>query len=357
MDELHQLRERHDTLPDPSPRSVAEARARLTAHMSKPAPRRARTARRLPVRPLWGIGLVGAAAAAVLITSTVGDPGPRPTTPHAPVSTLPHELRLRTVANARDLADNAAAMAAAEGDTTPAPNQWVYMKKLIAQTRTDGGEWPSGWPKKTATHEMWRKADDKQFASIEDGELKIIKGSEFEVTYSFLLSLPTEPDALLARVNEQIEAEARQREGYKKPKPKFGDERRAEETRGPAISAEERRMWAFQNIAQGMRDAALPSKLRAAMYGAMSRIPGVKYEARASDLARRNGVTLYRDHNGYLRDEIFIDPETYAYLGYRTIAVRDHDQDKDFFAVKKGQIIGWDALLKTAVVEEPGNRS
>ncbi|MGN9844314.1 CU044_5270 family protein [Nonomuraea sp. H19] len=363
MDELRQLRERHDALPDPSPRSVDQARTRLSAHMSKPAARRVLAARRLPVRPLWGIGLAGAGAAAILMASMVGN-GALPTAPpdqataqHTKESTPPpQELRLRTVANARDLADNAAALAAADGGTTPAPTQWAYLKSLTAETRTDGGEWLTGFPKKTATHELWRRADDKRFASIENGKLKVYKGSEFEVAYPFLLSLPTDPGALLDRVNEQIEAEAvrLQESQYERLKQRLGDERKAKQALGPPASTEVKRMWAFQYIAQGMRDAVLPAKLRAAMYGAMARIPGVKYEARASDLARRKGVTLYRVHSGYLRDEIFIDPKTYAYLGYRTIAVRDHD--KDFFTVKKGQITGWDAVLETALVDQAGRR-
>jgi len=363
MDELQRLRERHDALPDPSSRSVAEARARLSAHMNRPAWRRSRAVRRLPVRPLWGIGLAAACATAVLVANTLRDPVVlRPAvvteTPrqHANGTTPPPQaLRLRPVADARDLADNAASLAAAEDDATPAPHQWAYMKKRVARAAADGGERLSGFPKETTTHEMWRRADDKKFASILNGRLKVFEGSEFEVPYPYLLSLPTEPGALLDRVYEQIDAEAaRQRESWnERVKQRFG-QRGPEKNPAPTVSAEERRMWAFQYIAQGMRDAVLPSRLRAAMYGAMARIPGVTFEDRASDLARRKGVTLYRVQSGYLRDEIFVDPKTYEYLGYRTIAVRDHDEDH--ITVKKGQILGWDALMTSAVVEKAGHR-
>ncbi|MFI7705851.1 CU044_5270 family protein [Nonomuraea sp. NPDC049480] len=352
MDELHRLRERHDALPDPSARSVAAARARLTAHMSKPATRRP------PVRPLWGIGLVAACAAAIVAVSIVGR-APAVETPrqHAEGSTSPaQELRLRPVASARDLADNAAAMAAAEDEGTPAAHEWAYLKKRVARTRADGGEWTTGFPEKTAVHEMWRRADDKRFAGIENGKLKIMKGSEFEVPYPFLLSLPADPAALLGRVYEQIDAEqARHREGlYERMKQRYG-ERKAKEMPAPVMSAEDRHMRAFQYIALGMSEAVLPPRLRAAMYGAMARIPGVTYAPRASDLARRKGVALYRIHGGYLRDDIFIDPQTYAYLGYRTMAVRDHDDN--FSTVKKGQIMNWEALLETAIVAEAGRRT
>ncbi|MEU7001555.1 hypothetical protein [Nonomuraea sp. NPDC046570] len=163
--------------------------------------------------------------------------------------------------------------------------------------------------------------------------MKVVDGSEFEVTYPYLLSLPTEPTELLARVYKQIDAEEasrnadtmrRQEEMAKKRGKSAEDARREAEAATPRLTAEERNTFAFQYIAQGMRDAVLPLKLRAAMYGAMAKIPGVRYEPRSTDLAKRSGVTLYRLHAGYLRDEIFINPKTYAYMGYRTLAVRSH---------------------------------
>ncbi|MEU4549076.1 hypothetical protein [Nonomuraea dietziae] len=50
MDELQQLRDRHDALPDPAPQSIAEARGRLATRMHQsPARNRSwtRSARRV----------------------------------------------------------------------------------------------------------------------------------------------------------------------------------------------------------------------------------------------------------------------------------------------------------------------
>ncbi|MFC4015315.1 CU044_5270 family protein [Nonomuraea purpurea] len=340
---MNELRERHDALPEPSPESVAKARARLIAHMAEPAarPRRARAL------PRWGFGLAGAAAVAVLAVGVL-----RPMTATEPPNQQPgasssrtQELRLRTVASAQDLADNAAALAAAEDDPAPSPHQWAYVKSRNVQTRVDGGEWLTGSPKTTSVHEMWRRADDRRWAAMEDGKLKTYDESEFEVSYPFLLSLPTDPGALLDRIYEAVAEEGEGRPDAPAPSA----------AAGPAPSNDYRHTRAFQLIAQGMRDAALPARLRAAMYGAMARIPGVEYEDRASDLAGRKGVTLYRIHQGYLRDEIFIDPKSYAYLGYRTIVVRDHDERYD--EAKKGEIRNWDALLEATVVDKVGRRS
>ncbi|MGP3956164.1 CU044_5270 family protein [Nonomuraea sp. 3N208] len=330
MDELRLLKDRHDALPGPDESTVAESRSRLLAHMHR-AP-----ARRLGMR--WALGLAGAAAvtlaAAIVIVPGGGEgsesPQARPSSSH-PSST---PLRLRKVAGADDLAGNAAALAAANPDPVPEPDQWAYIKT------EESGE------KGTRVHEMWRRADEKQFAHMEDGKLEVFDGSEFEVTYPYLLSLPTEPAALLARVYEEIDAEHAKRQA---------DRGRTRAT-VPPLTAEQRHTYAFQHIVQGMRDAVLPRTLRAAMYGALAGIPGVRYEARATDLAKRPGVTLYRIHEGYLRDEIFIDPKTYEYLGYRSVVVRDKKDARTYFSVTKGQILGWGSMLAGGVVDRPGER-
>ncbi|GAA2398597.1 hypothetical protein GCM10010191_01680 [Actinomadura vinacea] len=66
---------------------------------------------------------------------------------------------------------------------------------------------------------------------------------------------------------------------------------------------EERNENAFSYIAASMHDSALPAKLRAAMYGAMAKIPDVRYEPRASDLEGRPGVTRYRQGGDLHRPE------------------------------------------------------
>ncbi|MEU8403826.1 CU044_5270 family protein [Nonomuraea sp. NPDC048892] len=386
MEELRELRRHHDAQPEPAPRTVDAARARLNAHMRGDQMRggldvhmrsglnaqmrggRSRRVRR--VRPMWGLSLAGAAATAVAVAVTVvPGAGVDPRTSPAPPSTTATtttELRLRPVADAQDVADNAALLAGAEAGWAISPTQWSYVKSVRAQTRPDGGEWLRGRPKETVTHEQWRRFDDKAFATVEQGRLKVHKGSEFEVTYAYLLALPTEADQLLARVyatvdeedarhRESLQDRVRQRAESRGKSPEEAERIAAEST--PELQREERDRWAFQLIAMGMRDAALPPRLRAAMYGALAAIPGVRYEDTASDLLKRRGVTLYHVLDGYLRDEIFIDPETYVYLGYRTVVVANHKEQPPFGDVwKKGEIRDWNALVEAAVVRKAGQR-
>ncbi|MEU4549077.1 hypothetical protein [Nonomuraea dietziae] len=289
----------------------------------------------------------------MLVATTAGGPGTSRDLPSGRPSET--ELRLRPVANAQDLADNVAARAAAEPGVAPAPEQWVYVKTV-----------EKGSSQRSRTHEMWRRADEKRFAYMDNGKLKVVEGSEFEVAYPYLLSLPAEPAQLLARVYEEIDAEdvrrraslLRRFEDMAERRGRSPEEARREaEAETPSLTAEQRNTYAFQHITQGMRDAALPPGLRAAMYGAMAKIPGVRYKTGSSDLAKRPGVTLYRVHEGYLRDEIFIDPKTYEYLGYRSTVVEDREDRRTYFSVKKGQLLGWGSLLKATVVDKPGDRS
>ncbi|MFC9975158.1 CU044_5270 family protein [Spirillospora sp. NPDC127200] len=338
MDDLQQLRDRHDALPTPAPETVTWARDRLTAHMRQ-APAESGTRSRRPARGLGlGLGLVGAAAAAALAVTLAGG-GTGEERPDRPATAA----QLRPVANAQDLASNAAIKAAAASAPAFGPRQWAYMKSLSAQTAVDGGPYLRGKPKKTHTSEVWSRLDDWGYADYRDGKLALHKGSERGVDYRDILSLPTDPNQILARVYQRIGTTG------------MGPGRRT-----VTKTEEERHGEAFIWIETAMRDSVLPPRLRAALYGAMAEIPGVGYEPGSHDLAGRRGVTLYHLQGGYRRDEIFIDPDTYEYLGARSIVVRDQkvgSAELGESRVRKGDIITWGSVLKAAVVDRPGQRS
>jgi hypothetical protein len=250
-------------------------------------------------------------------------------------------LLLGPVANAEDLAQAAAQQAAAEPDARPRPDQWSYAKTVLAMSSKGTGGSLFGPPDRRLTVEQWRRADGKQSATIEEGKLQIQNaagaGASPRSDYPYLLSLPEDADALLDHVYKVVD----------------------EENGGEKESGTARADRAFQVIEIYMRDSALPSKLRAAMYGALARIPGVRYEPKAADIQGRPGVTLYRIVEGYLRDEIIVNPKTYEYMGFRSIAVKDHVSkglDMDLHT-KKGQILGWGGLLKATIVDRAGQRS
>ncbi|WP_378326167.1 hypothetical protein [Actinomadura fibrosa] len=267
------------------------------------------------------------------------------------------------VANAEELADDAARKAAAGGEGTPRPGQWAYVKAVYAQTQEGGGAALFGKPRKLRTEETWRRVDDKRFAVYENGELKVAAVTKYQPTYPYLLSLPSEPAALLARVYKEVDAETARHSAPpdastgRLSKRTLEKLKEAKTAKPVAPTAEQRNMRAFQVVAGYMERAVLPPRLRAAMYGAMARIPGVRYEARASDITGRPGVTLYRVEEGYLRDEVLIDPKTYAYMGFRAIAVKERKGVPGLLDVREGQILGWSALQRAVLVNGPGKRA
>ncbi|REF00385.1 CU044_5270 family protein [Thermomonospora umbrina] len=228
---------------------------------------------------------------------------------------------------------------AAENDR-PRPDQWSYIKGLSVGSSGGVGGFLFGKPDKRIPFERWVSVDGKRTASYQKGRLVVqgtgsVAGMSPPSGYPFLLALPTDPTALLARLDQVID-----REG------------------GEAPNAEARASRAFTIMEIWLREVALPSDLRRGMYEALRRIPGVKFEGRAADVAGRPGVTFYRIEEGYLRSEILMNPTTHEYMGYRSIAIRDHvsrgtDSTR---SIKKGHVMGWGAVTRAAIVDEQGRR-
>ncbi|KAB2346088.1 CU044_5270 family protein [Actinomadura rudentiformis] len=249
---------------------------------------------------------------------------------------------------------NALGPGAAAPDDRPRPGQWSYIKILSASSSKGDGGSLLGPPDLRVTREEWRSVDGKQTAFMDKGKLRTdpaagagvqrrsgskqmaMSETSPRTDYPYLLSLPTEPAALLAEIGRTIDKE-----------------------NGPhKATAEQRASRTFQIMEIWMRDVALPAKLRSAMYRALGQIPGVKYEGRAADIAGRSGVTFYRIEEGYLRMEIMVDPATHQFLCFRAIAIRNHlskADDRNTFR-KKGDILGWGGPVKVGFVDKPGQR-
>ncbi|MBO0834951.1 MAG: CU044_5270 family protein [Actinobacteria bacterium] len=104
-----------------------------------------------------------------------------------------------------------------------------------------------------------------------------------------------------------------------------------------------------------MDGVVVPPRLYAAMYRVLQQLPGVQFESTA-DLAGRHGLAFYTVIDGYIRMELVIDPDTYAFMGYKDVVARDHTEtglDGSTF-YKKGSVTAWAALLGQAIVQKPG---
>ncbi|SEG81574.1 hypothetical protein SAMN04489712_11487 [Thermomonospora echinospora] len=339
-DEIMLFREARPDVPPYDPHAKAQARARLLAAAggeAKTTPARQARRRSGPMttrrRFLAVAALTTGVAVGVTVVQGVELPG------GAEPGGSGGRVSLRPVADAEDLAANAALKAAAEPDDRPRPGQWSYVKTVLASSSKGSGGRLFGPPDRRLTIERWTSADGRRIAISQDGgplefgEDGPAHGVSPRSDYPYLLSLPTDTGALLAEIHRGIEREG----GW---------------------PSERRDQRAFEVIEIYLRDVVLPARVRAAMYGALTKIPGVEYEAGAADIVGRPGVTLHLLAEGYLRYEVMIDPRTYEYLGFRYVAVRDHrTQGLDGEShVRKGQILGWGGMAESGIVDEAGRR-
>ena len=255
-----------------------------------------------------------------------------------------------------------AAPAVNAAEPTPRPHQWVYTRELHVQY---GGHKP--W-----THEHWNRVDGKKFINAASdrrtaGAPKV--RTERMQLRSFLPSgcppgqpqrvrpagglgrwfpdpsaVPTDPDGLLAAVYQLVEAP----------------------TCAPIPVGDTVQDRAFMLI-DGMLQTLMPAEVRAALYQALAKIPGVTVVQGATDAAGRRGVAFSRaaaiegpGSSDWLRLEIMLDPNTHRYLGARHVVTRDHVVPDvggpGGTRFRTGQVLVSRAQLALAVVDAPCQR-
>ena len=258
-----------------------------------------------------------------------------------------------------------AAPATNAAEPTPRPHQWVYTKELRVEY---GGHKP-------VTIELWDRVDGKQFArptndrrtagapkvrrermdfpSFQEAVFPQCPDKPARIPPAIGLghwfpnpsAVPTDPDGLLAAVYQLVEDPACA------PIP-VGD------------TVQDR---AFLLI-DGMLQTVQPAEVRAALYQALAKIPGVTVVQGATDAAGRRGVAFVRaaaiegpGSSGWLRLEIILDSHTYRYLGARHVVTRDHvipdtPSGTKGTRFRKGQVLVSRAQLALAVVDAPCQR-
>jgi hypothetical protein len=304
MDELTLVERLRSEVPGDLDVAAAERRWRDRA-LAAPAAPAARVRRRRARRPLLLSGVAAAAcagvAATVVATYQPADPPPPPAAVAA-------------------LLDQAADRAGA--DPVPRPDQFVY-QDLIELRRTAGkGRWYQD------RNQSWVSVDGSRTGlvrlknSIEagpdegvppDGD-SVLKpcGQVPPIERPYLGDVPADPDALLRLLVTE------------------GD--------GPRAA----RQW---EAATDLIDRPAPPAVRAALFRAIGRIPGVRLASDSVDAAGRHGVAVTRTRDG-VREELIFDTATHRFLGTRDIVTRSSDQ-----LGRRGSTLFSSALLRTAIVD------
>ncbi|MEV7424862.1 MULTISPECIES: CU044_5270 family protein [unclassified Streptomyces] len=300
---------------------------------------RATTARPRPrlLRPAVLLPAAGLALGGVLLT-TLAVTG----RDHAPASsTAGTSSRATAPRGAAVLLDRIASVAGKSDEPTVGDDQFVYVKSLQSDNEGEfGGPVKLTEPRE---REVWmsQKAgpvidvglihqDGSYFpitVGVPDGETPVgYPAGLNRPTYTWLASLPTDPDALLRRLTTEIT--------------------RDQDARDTPAEDRDQAQDAFETIGELLVETLMPPKTAAALYKAAAKIPGVTVDSDAVDAAGRHGIGVARDNTraGWRTAWIF-DSTTLEYLGERSYLIRDTSMGK------KGTLINKSAVLERAVVD------
>ncbi|WP_433513601.1 CU044_5270 family protein [Nonomuraea sp. CA-143628] len=317
MNDLDMVRDLRSQVRQSEERDLHGARRRMLASMAQERPSRRLPRMALRVAAVGVLGVTIAAGVTVVQSVRTNDPGKGGTT------TAPAWL---AAANAETLAKHATAAAARQTDVYPRADQWVYTKRDFYRT-----------PKIASTNsrytaEMWTRGDGKERAMREQDSKTIQRrkgGEDPRVRFdpAYLRSLPLDPDALLERLKK--------------------------DTAG-VIPLPEARAVSHQ-ILMILQEGAPAARLRAAFYTVLSKLDGVGVE-KVRDLLGREGVAIYTDDaDEGIRQEIIIDPNTFALLGGRRVYIGGADARSPYAKLPKGEVVLSVAQVAVGIVDDAGD--
>jgi hypothetical protein len=230
----------------------------------------------------------------------------------------------------------------------PKPDEWIYSKTLAATSSAGEGGMLFGPPDGRAVQQSWNRVDGRQQAYLQHGKLVFSSllpagavapapGGWPNISYPYLDSLPSNP----ARLKAVIEA------GLKAQNYVIGSGNTG----------------IFNAIQALIENVVLPLKLRASLYGVLASDPAVHFDPRVADFAGQTGVAFYTYQEGYLKQELVINPRTYAFMGRRDVAYRSRNLPEAInngvasgptIHIRKGQVTGEFAVLESGIVQHAG---
>ncbi|MFF7388509.1 CU044_5270 family protein [Streptomyces scabiei] len=294
---------------------------RTRSTQARPTPRR-RLARGVVLLPLASMALAGV----LIVTLSGGDDD----------TSAPATRADRASSASATL--NRIAVAAMATDTKPVKDgQFVYVESLI---RSNEGTF-DGPVRLGAVHtrEAWMSQDPGPVTNTgwirESGKGAVMPGQLVPVessdpvpagidhpTYTWLASLPTDPDALLELLYAQTRVDG----------------------------GESKEQAVFSKIGDLVSETIMPSANAAAFYKAAAKIPGVQEIPDAVDAAGRRGIAVTReDASSATRDEWIFDKETLAFLGARSYLTKDEANE-----VTSDTLFSTSAIMERTVVDQHG---
>ncbi|TDE32421.1 CU044_5270 family protein [Actinomadura sp. 6K520] len=284
-----------------------------------------RTPRRFQL-PGLGVRLAVVGAMAAIAVGGVVLRADLPAGEQAPESSgaAPQSISLGSAAKAAHVLDRAAKAAETRSLDAPGPRQWVYTKMKLTSSAKPAGL-VSGGPYKTEAWELWRRGDGKQFAAYKNGKPQTGHETVSSSVAAKYEPLPSDPKALLRKVGG---------------------------SKGHSFMA-------YQTLVTLLRDTVHSAETEAAIFRAIKLIPGVTPVEGRVDAAGRPAIGLGLTVDGWLHEEVLLDPQTYAYLGERAITIKSRTFEsagEPAFTVKAGTLQRLMVRDAIEVVDKPGQR-
>lgn len=301
---------------------------------------RRRTRRRRTTRAAATGGVAAVAALAVGGAMMLGG-GAAPDGARPPAAAGSHSTAAGRPTTATELLDRAS-LAAYHQNPTVRPDQFIYQKTLVksrepapdvdspalhgdADSNLRGvktvqySETGESWSSADGSRRGWatsplKAGDDRRFRTMR------VRHPSLDVpTYQYLTTLPTDPDALMRRIDAAAQARADQ---------KPGQQHRLTVMR-------------FEVIENVLNVGIVPAELARPLYTDLGRLPGVELVRSATDAAGRKGIGVaITDPDSQIRYMIIFDRHDYRFLGYKT----------DDPAT--GKYLTWSAILAVDVVDQ-----
>lgn len=350
MDELELMSRLLEEVPPPPTDQIEQA--------FLAAIRRPKRLRRLPVVRVGLAASLGLAACAAGFVAFRHGPAVSRSTQIAwsgrPTAAWPRALPyLGRATTADQLVDFVGRAAALAPDQAPSPHDWLAIKVETADSSAGHGGYLFGPPDKRVISLGWYRIDGCEGAggvsvsasmparrvvsakiNVSPSPCGLGLAGWKSTAYSYLASLPSSPAALESVIMTQ-------------------------NTKGTPWYQPSRDVAIFSAITvlfNGETEGvAVPPKLAATMWRTLRELPEVHFE-RATDLAGRTGLGFYLVMEGYFKQELVVDPSTYAFMGEKDVAIKDHTMTGTDGTrhIANGQVLGWQALLASAIVHAPG---
>ncbi|MGW7441504.1 CU044_5270 family protein [Streptomyces sp. NPDC054849] len=293
--------------------------------------------RGLGLRPAFTLPVVALALAGAVIAGTVLNDTGAGGAGLATGPALTTQLGSPSAGGVPQLLDRLALVAAQGARSGVKPGQYIYIESQSSNTFVQTvGDKSSLASFALHRRQIWRSADgargwliDPAVNDSPKGETLSLpdeNGNRFEASlngpsYDYLAALPTDPDALLAKI-------------YK-------------ETAGHGTTPDQQ---AFTTIGDLLAESYPPAALYPALFQAAAKIPGVVVVDDAKDAIGRPGVAVARlEETSGVREEWIFDKTTHVFLGVRTVQVKQVTEEG--VVIEPGVVRFTSAVTRRAIVD------